>query len=89
VREPTTSRPAHLRLVPSAPTPVPSSPLAERILVVVRAGHYMSVNGIVKALATAGHGARRQDVYAEVGAMLTDGRLVKINDVIQPGPSSG
>jgi hypothetical protein len=61
--------------------------LAERILAVVRAAHYMSVNGIVKALATVGgQGARRQDVYAEVGAMLTDGRLVKVNDVFRPGP---
>jgi hypothetical protein len=49
----------------------------------------MSVNGILKALVAAGYGARRQDVYVEVGVMLTDGRLVKINDVIKPGPGRG
>jgi hypothetical protein len=65
----------------------PSSPLADRILAVVRAGRHVSINGIVKALATVGgQGARRQDVYTEVGAMLTDGRLVKVNDVFRPGP---
>jgi hypothetical protein len=64
-----------------------SSTLAQHILMVVRAGHYMSVNGIVKALESAGLGARRQDVYAEVGAMLTDSRLVKVNDVIRAGPA--
>ena len=63
---------------------VTHSPLAGHILTVTRDGNHMSVNGIVKALATAGHGARRQDVYAEIGAMLTDGRLVKIHDVIKP-----
>jgi len=63
---------------------VAHSPLAQHILTIARDANHMSVNGIVKALAAAGYGARRQDVYAEIGAMLTDGRLVKINDVIKP-----
>jgi hypothetical protein len=61
------------------------SPLAQHILTAARDGNHMSVNGLLKALAATGYGARRQDVYAEVGAMLADGRLVKINDVIKPG----
>lgn len=71
----------HLRLVPG----VAHSPLAGRILTITRDGNHRSDNGIVKALATAGHGARRLDVYAEIGAMLADGRLQKIHDVIKPG----
>jgi len=63
---------------------VAQSPLAGRILTIARAGNHSSVNGIVKALASAGYGARRQDIYAEIGAMLADGRLVKIHDVIKP-----
>ena len=70
-----------LRLLPT----VAHSPLAGHILTLTRDGTHRSVNGIVKALATAGHGARRQDVYAEIGAMLADGRLQKIHDVIKPG----
>jgi len=70
----------NLRLAPS----VAQSPLAGRILTIARAGNHSSVNGIVKALASAGYGARRQDIYAEIGAMLADGRLVKIHDVIKP-----
>jgi hypothetical protein len=73
--------PGNLHLVPS----VAHSPLAERILTIARAGNHSSVNGIVKALASAGYGARRQDIYAEIGAMLADSRLVKIHDVIKPG----
>jgi len=70
----------HLHLVPK----VAHSPLAGHILTVTREGNYMSVNGILKALKEAGHGARRQDIYAEIGAMLTDGRLMTIHGVIKP-----
>jgi acid stress-induced BolA-like protein IbaG/YrbA len=63
---------------------VAHSPLAGHILTVTRDGSHVSINGILKALVTAGHGARRQDVYAEIGAMLADGRLVKVHDVIKP-----
>lgn len=77
--------PGNLRLVPS----VAHSPLAGHILTIARAGNHSSVNGIVKALASAGYGARRQDIYAEIGTMLADGRLVKIHDVIKPAQRAG
>ena len=61
------------------------SPLVANILAAARDGNHLSVNGILKMLVDRGLGAKRQDVYAEVGAMLADGRLVKVNDVIKPG----
>lgn len=71
-----------------APPPRPTvthSPLVANILAAARDGNHLSVNGILKMLVDRGLGAKRQDVYAEVGAMLADGRLVKVNDVIKPG----
>jgi hypothetical protein len=62
-----------------------SSPLAGRILDVVRDGSRSSVNAIVRGLAEAGQGARRHDVCAEVASMLDDSRLVKVDGVILPG----
>jgi hypothetical protein len=58
--------------------------LAEHILDAVRTGNHASINGIAQALRSAGRGARREDLYLEVGTMLADGRLVKVDDVIRP-----
>jgi hypothetical protein len=79
------------RPVPAPPSPptLAHSPLVLHILAAALDGNHLSINGILKTLAARGLGARRQDVYAEVGSMLADGRLVKINDVIKPGHGDG
>jgi hypothetical protein len=58
--------------------------LAEHILDAVRSGNHASINSITRALGRAGRGAKRQDLYFEVRAMLADGRLVKVDDLIRP-----
>jgi hypothetical protein len=73
----------HLCLASRRAVDRPVATLAERILSLVRTGSYMSVNGIVHALAASGHGARRQDVFAAVTAMLADGRLSKVNELFR------
>lgn len=89
---PATSRPAPPRSPSPASTLTPPSRvdaeaavLVARILAVVRSGSHMSVNGIVHALVASGGGARRQQVYAAVAAMLADGRMVKVNELFRAG----
>jgi hypothetical protein len=73
---------------PSAPA-TSGSDLAERILAVVKTGTYMSANRIAQALREQGDGARTQTVFATVATMFGDQRLMKVNDVIRPGPAAG
>jgi hypothetical protein len=61
--------------------------VAQRVLGLVQSGRYTSANRIAQALREQGDGVRTQVVFTTVATMLRDGRLIKINDVIEPGPA--